>query len=158
MRAIEYGELADYLASGKDFMLELGEQSGIGSSSLFSQILGKRFLWDRGLAFEGIGANKRNTFPVGEVLEGIHIDVIFLTHIHLDHAGWIPSVVLAHPEARFVLSSKTLEELHITLDDSLTIQEKEADKAKLLGLEAPVPLFTAEEVAIFLNYAEKGHY
>ena len=151
MRVIRYDELADYIASGKDFILELGEQNGIGSSSLLVQICGKLFLLDRGSAFEGTGVNKHTLFPVGDVLEGIHIDAIFLSHVHLDHAGYIPPVVLAHPEARFVLSSKTLEELKITLEDTLNIQIKEADKAHYLGLPEPTILFTEEQVSMFLN-------
>lgn len=158
MQVIKYEELASYLASGKDFIVELGEQAGIGSSSLIIRKCGKTILIDRGLAFEGTGTNKLTTFPVGGNLEEIHIDLMIFTHVHLDHIGLIVPTILAHPESRVVFSRKTLEELKIVLADSLSIQRKEAHKAHLSGLPAPKAMFSEEDVATFLARAEADFY
>lgn len=158
MQVIRYDELADHLASGKDFIVELGEQKGIGSSSLLVRKCDKTFLIDRGAAFEGIGINKITTFPVGGNLEEIYIDLMIFTHVHADHVLQIVPTVLAHDESRVVFSKKTLEELKIVLADSLSIQRKEARKAYYSGLPAPKAEFSEEDVATFLARAEAGFY
>jgi len=155
---IRFEDLYAHLDSGDDFIVELGEQQGIGSSSLFIHKHGRNILVDRGLAFEGSGADKRTNFPVGKNLEDIHLDVIILTHVHADHAGLIVPIVLAHPEAHVVFSAKTLEELKIVLADSLSIQKKEARKASILGLPTPKAMFSQEDVQLFLLRAESDFY
>jgi Cft2 family RNA processing exonuclease len=158
MREIRFDELAGHLAGGNDFIVELGEQKGIGSSSMIIRKCGKTILIDRGIAFEGAGAAKLTTFPAGGNLEGIHIDVMIFTHVHLDHVGLIVPIILAHEESRVFFSVKTLEELKIVLADSLSIQKKEAEKAYFSRLPAPKAMFTEEDVAIFLARAEVGFY
>ncbi len=158
MQVIKFEELADCLASGKDFIVELGEQNGIGSSSLIVRKCGKTGLIDRGIAFEGSGTNKLTNFPVGGNLKEIHIDFMIWTHVHQDHMGLIVPTVLAHEESRVIFSRKTLEELKIVLADSLSIQKKEARKAYLSGLTTPEVMFNEEDVATFIARAEAGFY
>src|SRR3989344_3678628 len=158
MQVIRYEDLAGHLAGGKDFIVELGEQTGIGSSSLVVHKCGKTILVDRGIAFEGTGLNKLTNFPVGNNLDGVHVDVVIITHVHADHSGLGVPIILAHPEARVIFSEKTLEEWRIVLADSLNIQKKEAKKAYFAGLPAPKPMFTEEEVATFLARAEADYY
>ncbi len=158
MQVVRYEDLAGHLASGKDFIVELGEQKGIGSSSLLVRKCGKTGLVDRGATFEGSGPNKVTTYAVGGNLEGIYIDWMIFTHVHWDHIAQIVPTVLAHEESRIFFSVKTLEELKIVLADSLSIQKKEAKKAYLAGLPAPKAEFTEEDVATFLFRAEAGFY
>jgi Cft2 family RNA processing exonuclease len=158
MQVIRFDELADYLATGHDFIVELGEQKGIGSSSLIIRKCGKTILVDRGLAFEGAGNEKLTTFPAGANLEGIHIDIMIFTHVHADHAGLIVPTILTHEESRVIFSRKTLEELKIVLADSLSIQRKETQKSYFSGLPAPVAMFNEEDVATFIARAEGGFY
>lgn len=158
MQVVKYEELADHLAGGKDFIVELGEQNGIGSSSLLVQKCDKTGLIDRGGSFEGTGINKITTFPVGKNLEDIYIHWMIFTHVHLDHILQIVPTVLVHKESRVFFSKKTLEELKIVLADSLTIQRKEAHKAHLSGLPAPKAMFSEEDLATFLARAEADFY
>lgn len=158
MKEIEFDDLAGHLASGKDFIVELGEQKGIGSSSLIIRKCEKTILVDRGIAFDGTGIDKLTTFPAGGNLEGIYIDLMIFTHVHADHTGLIVPTVLAHDESRVIFSRKTLEELKIVLADSLSIQRKEAKKAYHLGLPISEVMFTEGEVATFLAHAEADHY
>jgi Cft2 family RNA processing exonuclease len=155
---VRYEELADLLVGGKDFICELGEQHGIGSSSLIIRKCGKTILIDRGIAFDGSGVNKTTSLPAGGNLEGVHIDLMIFTHVHADHAGLIVPTVLAHDEARVVFSKKTLEELKIVLADALSVQRKEAKKSHLFGVEAPNVLFNEGDVVNFLVRAEAGSY
>jgi len=158
MQVVRFEDLASHMAGGKDFMVELGEQHGIGSSSLLVRKCGKTGLVDRGIAFEGNGTSKTTTFPVGGNLEGIYVDWMIFTHVHADHILKIVETVLAHEESRVFFSVKTLEELKIVLADSLSIQRKEARKAYFLGLPIPKVEFTPEDVALFLARAEAGFY
>jgi glyoxylase-like metal-dependent hydrolase (beta-lactamase superfamily II) len=41
-------------------------------------------------------------------LRGLRLDYVFITHIHLDHAGAAGHLALAHPEALFVVHSRGL--------------------------------------------------
>ena len=158
MQVVSFEDLAGHLSSDKDFIVELGERHGIGSSSLLVRKCEKTGLIDRGVAFEGTGLNKVTTGPVGGNLEEIHIDWMIYTHVHADHILKIVETVLAHEESRVFFSVKTLEELKIVLADSLSIQRKEAKKAHFLGLPAPKCEFTPEDVANFLARAEAGFY
>lgn len=158
MQVVSFEDLAGYLSGDKDFIVELGEQHGIGSSSLLVRKCGKTGLIDRGIAFEGTGMNKATTFPAGGNLEDIWIDFMIFTHVHADHILQIVPTVLAHEESRVFFSRKTFEELKIVLADSLSIQRKEAKKTHLLGLPAPKAEFTPEDVANFLARAEAGFY
>jgi Cft2 family RNA processing exonuclease len=158
VRTIRFEELTDYLKRGVDFLLELGEQAGIGSSSLLIRKCGKTILIDRGIAFEGNGPDKITTYPVGNNLEGIRIDIIILSHIHADHSGLIVPVVIAHPEARVIFSRKTLAELRITLADSLKIYDREAKKCTDLGLTAPEAMFSQSDVVTFFERADSDKY
>lgn len=154
MHVITYEELAGYVASGKDFIVELGEQTGIGSSRLLVQKCGLLGLIDSGIAFEGYGATKVTTFPVGKNLQDFHIHYMIFTHGHADHVGLIVPDVLAHPESRVFFSKKTLELLKVILPDTLSIQKKAARAAYFAGLPAPTPLFTEQDMIEFLIRAE----
>ncbi|PIR42086.1 MAG: hypothetical protein COV30_00065, partial [Candidatus Yanofskybacteria bacterium CG10_big_fil_rev_8_21_14_0_10_37_15] len=155
-RKVAFEKLLDFINfSNKDFLIELGEETGIGSSSLLVRKCGKIILVDRGLAFEGSGQTKITNFPAGGNLEGIKIDLMIFTHIHLDHIGLIVPTVLAHPESRVIFSEKTFEELKkVILPDSLIIQRKESRKAYFDGLPALPVKFNKEDVDLFLNQAE----
>ena len=158
MRVIKYEDLAD-LIDENDFIVELGEQTGIGSSSLLVRKCGKTILTDRGIAFEGTGLNKLTNFPAGGNLEEIHIDIMLWTHVHADHTGLIVPTILAHPESRQVFSKKTFEELKTAiLPDSLAIQKKEAKKAYFAGLPAPKVMFSEEDAATFIARAEADYH
>lgn len=169
MQVIRFEKLADHLASrtspkdlttarGIDFIVELGEQTGIGSSSLLVRKCGLTGLIDRGIAFEGYGTTKITTFPAGLNLEDIHIDFITFTHIHADHVGLIIPTLKDHPESRVFFSKMTLEELKVVLEDTLSVQRKTAKSAYYSGLPEPAPLFTEQDVTEFLIRAENGTF
>jgi glyoxylase-like metal-dependent hydrolase (beta-lactamase superfamily II) len=44
-------------------------------------------------------------------LSGLHLDYVFLTHLHLDHAGGAGHIARAHPEAIFVVHAKGVRHL-----------------------------------------------
>ena len=149
MHAVRYGEIAGYIADGKNFIVQLGEQSGIGSSA---SLINKRDLTgliDNGVAFEGFGAEKITIPPAGDNLEDLYLHYQIYTHAHADHIARIMQMVLAHHESRVFLSKKTLELLKVILDDELSRQKKSARAAYYAGLEQPTFEFTKEDVVEF---------
>ena len=151
MQVIKYEDLFMYFAGGKDFLVELGEETGIGASSLLVRKCEKTLLIDRGIAFEGYGVDKVTTFPEGGNLKDIYIDAIILTHIHADHFGFMLPTLKAHPESRVFFSRRTLEESKVVLSDMLTVQKRASRSAYYAGLPVPTPLFSEQDMVDFIS-------
>jgi len=158
MQVIKYEDLFMYFAGGKDFLVELGEETGIGASRLLVRKCEKTLLIDRGIAFEGYGVDKVTTFPEGGNLKDIYIDAIILTHIHADHFGFMLPTLKAHPESRVFFSRRTLEESKVVLSDMLTVQKRASRSAYYAGLPVPTPLFSEQDMVDFISRAENGSF
>ena len=57
------------------------------------------------------------------------IDIVLLTHGHLDHVGYLPRLVKQGFQGRIIGTAPTLAIAEIILKDSAKIHEEEADKA-----------------------------
>ena len=64
-------------------------------------------------------------FPV----DPAEIDVMLLTHAHLDHCGYIPLLVKNGFKGKILMSPPTKELAQLILLDSAKIQEEDAEKA-----------------------------
>lgn len=76
------------------------------------------------------------------------IDAIVLTHAHLDHSGYLPSLAKAGYSGPVYCTEGTRDLLHILLPDAGHLQEEEARFAARTGYSKharPLPLFTREE-------------
>lgn len=76
------------------------------------------------------------------------IDVVLLTHGHLDHTGYLPKLVKEGFIGRIIASSPTLHITEIILRDSGKIQEELAEKANKEGFSKhnpALPLYTAKD-------------
>ncbi|WP_426496141.1 MBL fold metallo-hydrolase RNA specificity domain-containing protein [Leptospira interrogans serovar Australis] len=83
------------------------------------------------------------------------IDIILLTHGHLDHVGYIPRLVKQGFRGKILASAPTLEITEIILKDSGKIQEEEADRANREGYskhKPAVPLYNLKEATDSLFY------
>ena len=91
----------------------------------------KNILIDCGL-FQGIKSlrlKNREPLPVDEKT----IDILLLTHAHLDHCGYIPLLVKNGFKGKILMTPPTRELVEIILRDSAKIQEEEARKANEEG-------------------------
>ncbi|HYP18131.1 MAG TPA: MBL fold metallo-hydrolase, partial [Opitutus sp.] len=68
-------------------LIDLNRDGGIGANSLFVQLGDLRVLVDCGLHPKKVG---RAAAPDLAPLRGVQLDLIIITHCHLDHIGSLP--------------------------------------------------------------------
>lgn len=77
------------------------------------------------------------------------IDLVLLTHGHLDHVGYLPRLVKQGFNGKIVGTAPTLAIAEIILKDSAKIQEEEAEKAnkeKYSKHNTALPFYTVKDV------------
>ena len=71
-------------------------------------------------------------------LRGKHIDFLFVTHVHLDHAGGAGAVAREHPEARIVVHPRAVRHL---VDPSRLVEGVRAASREMFPLYGePIPI------------------
>ncbi|NMA48232.1 MAG: MBL fold metallo-hydrolase, partial [Tissierellia bacterium] len=90
------------------------------------------------------------------------IDILLLTHAHIDHSGRIPKLVKDGFNGRIISTKATFDLSEVMLLDSAKIQEYDAEwenkKRKRSGLEPIEPLYTTEDVEQSFKYFETYLY
>lgn len=140
----------------------LGAAREVTGSSYYFEESGFKGLVDCGLYQERslLGRNW-DPFPVppGE------LDVILLTHAHLDHSGLIPRLVRSGFSGTILTTAATADLMSIALMDSAAIQEEDAafkikrHQKENRTVERPVvPLYTTEDVQATMPLVEDVSY
>lgn len=125
----------------------LGAAGTVTGSKYLLQAFGKNILIDCGL-FQGLKKLRLinwEPFPVSPE----SIDLVLLTHGHLDHVGYLPRLVKEGYNGQIWGTSPTLEIARIILEDSAKIQEEEAERANQFGYskhKKALPLYTLKNV------------
>ena len=133
------------------FYCQLGEVTGIGATCHLLRICGKTILIDFGVAISRKGEFQIQGVPAGNFLIGTPIDLIIITHAHLDHFGAIARFTRHHPETKIIVSKSALAAIAYMLADSLHIMEGEISTASRLGISLGEPLFTEQDRLNFLS-------
>ena len=117
---------------------------------------GRKILLDCGM-FQGLGSETEelnNHFGFNPTT----IDVLLLTHAHIDHTGLIPKLVKEGFRGKIICTEATRELAEILLYDSAEIQTYETDiinrKREAKGLSPYQPLYTSDDVAQSLQQFE----
>ncbi len=120
-------------------LIDLNRDGGIGANSLFIELGSLNVLVDCGLHPKKAG---RRASPDLSVLRGKKVDLIIVTHCHLDHIGSLPVAMREHPEAAVVMttSSRMLIERMLHNSANVMLRQKEEDNIP------DYPLFTHEEI------------
>ncbi len=130
----------------KIFIRFLGAAGTVTGSKYLVSAYGKILLIDCGL-FQGLKKLRLlnwETFPVHPA----SIDMVLLTHGHLDHVGYLPLLVKHGYRNPILATSATIEVAKVILEDSGRIQEEEAATALRLRYSKhsnPQPLYTLED-------------
>lgn len=110
-------------------------------------------LVDCGL-FQGIKSlREQNWMPLGMDVQ--MIDVVLLTHAHLDHCGYIPLLVKHGFKGKIYMSRPTSELAQLILLDSAKLQEEEAENANRHNYtrhRPAKPLYTINEAKASFRY------
>ena len=104
--------------------------------------------------FQGLKAlRERNWEPLP--FDVPSIDVVLLTHGHLDHTGYLPRLVKQGFRGKIIGTHPTLAVTKIILEDSGKIHEEEAEKANKEGYSKhrpALPFYTVREAEATLNF------
>src|SRR5690606_32649200 len=125
----------------------LGAAGTVTGSRYLLEFEQQKILVDCGL-FQGLKELRlRNweNFPV----DPSTIDMVFLTHAHIDHSGYLPRLVKHGFKGRIVCTEPTLDLVKILLADSGKLQEEEAAYALKKGYSKhskPEPLYSVSDV------------
>lgn len=126
----------------------LGAAGTVTGSRFLVESGGTRVLIDAGL-YQGVRELRRRNwddFPV----EPRSIDVVLLTHAHLDHCGYLPRLVQQGFQGRIICTEQTASLAEVVLRDSAHLQEEDAAFANKVGYSRhnpAVPLYDADDVA-----------
>ncbi len=125
----------------------LGAVGTVTGSKYLVKAYGKNMLIDCGL-FQGLKQLRLLNWDVLPI-NADEIDVVLLTHGHLDHCGYLPRLVKSGYSKKIIATEPTLEITKIILEDSARIQEEDADRANREGFskhKPAVPLYDSEDV------------
>lgn len=130
----------------------LGAAGTVTGSRYLVEAAGKRILVDCGLfqGYKQLRERNRADFPVPPD----SIDVLLLTHAHLDHSGYIPALVRNGFRGKVHCTPATRDLCGLLLPDSGHLQEEDAKYAKKKGYSKhadPTPLYTVSDAEAALE-------
>ncbi|MCB0801654.1 MAG: MBL fold metallo-hydrolase [Flavobacteriales bacterium] len=140
----------------------LGASETVTGSKYLLDTGDKKILIDCGL-FQGIKKLRMMNWNYLSVRAN-EIDIVLLTHGHLDHTGYLPRLVRNGFKGTVLGTQPTLDIAEIILKDSGKIQEEEAERANSEGYSSHSPaeaLYTledAEEAIRHFSGAEEGKW
>ena len=137
----------------------LGATGSVTGSKYLLEIGGRRILIDCGL-FQGFKQLRlRNWEPLP--ISPRNIDVVVLTHAHLDHTGYLPLLVRNGFGGRVICTSGTRDLCNILLPDSGHLQEQDADFANRnehSRHDPALPLYTEADARAALTHFDAIGY
>ncbi|KTG16010.1 MBL fold metallo-hydrolase [Guyparkeria sp. XI15] len=138
-----------------------GANRGVTGSCHLLELDGLKVLVDCGLFQGGHEIDEENTAPFG--FDPAEIDLLLLTHAHLDHCGRIPLLVKRGFEGEIIATPATRELARVVLLDAAHLQEEEAErharKAKRRGKKPLEPLYGELDALNTMDlFGRKAHY
>ncbi|MCG6941375.1 MAG: MBL fold metallo-hydrolase [Thiohalocapsa sp.] len=120
-----------------------GADRGVTGSCHLAEVQGLRILVDCGLFQGGHEIDEENAADFG--FDPGEIDILLLTHAHLDHCGRIPLLVRRGFRGEIITTAATRELARVVLLDAAHLQEEEAErrsrKAHRRGQRGTTPLY-----------------
>ena len=120
-------------------LIDLNRDGGIGANSLFVQIGELNVLVDCGLHPKKAG---RSATPDLTPLRGKTLDLIIITHCHLDHIGSLPVLLRGQPDAPVIMTTSSRMLIERMLHNSANVMMRQREEDAI----PDYPLFTHDEV------------
>ncbi|GEM_PF-3571160 len=133
-----------------DLYLQAGEQLvAPGATQDVLRICGKYIARDSGMGIRDIKLGG-NYFPSETEYDG-RLDLILLSHHHLDHSGNLPALIRNNPKARVIMTRPAAMGAEIMLRDSLKIHETEQKKILRQGGSLTPFIYSASDIDSMLR-------
>jgi Cft2 family RNA processing exonuclease len=120
-------------------LIDLNRDGGIGANSLFIQLGDLNIVVDCGLHPKKIG---RAATPDLTPLRGLTLDLIIITHCHLDHIGSLPVIMREHPNTPVIMSISSRMLIERMLHNSANVMMRQREENNI----PDYPLFTHEDI------------
>ncbi|MDR1283333.1 MAG: MBL fold metallo-hydrolase [Opitutaceae bacterium] len=120
-------------------LTDLNRQGGIGANSTLLRIGDLNLLIDSGLHPKIAG---RLATPDFARLRDVPLDLIVVTHCHLDHIGSLPVLMREHPDVPVLMSVPSQMLVERMLHNSANVMRRQKEEADI----PEYPLFTHEEI------------
>ncbi len=120
-------------------LTDLNRDGGIGANSLFLQLGDVNILIDCGLNPKKVG---RAATPDLGLLRDKRLDLIIVTHCHLDHIGSLPVVMREHPDAPVIMTTSSRMLVERMLHNSANVMMRQREEEDI----PDYPLFTHDEI------------
>ncbi|MDR1436035.1 MAG: MBL fold metallo-hydrolase [Puniceicoccales bacterium] len=117
---------------------DLNPKREIGAHSLLVDVGEFRLLIDGGMSPKDVGLA---CLPDYTRIAPDSVDLIILTHCHLDHIGSLPCIHRSQPSARVLMTPASREILPVMLQNSYTVMLKQRDEKEV----EEYPLFSRSE-------------
>lgn len=135
-------------------------ESVTGSKHLLTTNTGLKILLDCG-SFQG-EKNSGHTSNLTFGFDPMDIDILILSHAHIDHSGLIPRLVKEHFRGPIYATPATFDLCEVMLMDSAKIQETDTKyinkKREKTNLPKTEPLYTEEDVKLSLGLFKQIPY
>jgi metallo-beta-lactamase family protein len=131
----------------------MGAAGTVTGSKFLIETAEKNIMIDCGM-FQGLKELREMNW-VGLPIDVAQVDMVLLTHGHLDHVGYLPRLVKEGFKGDIIATEPTLAITEIVLKDSGKIHEEDAERAKEEGYskhENPEPFYTVQEAEDTLQY------
>lgn len=121
-------------------LTDLNRHGGIGANAHLVQIGAFNLLVDCGLHPKKLG---KDAMPDFEPIGSVDLDLIILTHCHLDHLGSLPVIAGMHPHASILTSIPNVILAPRMLRNSVNVMKRQREEHGLVDY----PLFLHRDIA-----------
>ncbi len=120
-------------------LIDLNRAGGIGANSLYVRLGDLHLLIDSGLHPKQVG---RRAAPDFSPLRGVTLDLVIITHCHLDHIGSLPVLLRGQPRAPVIMTQPSRMLIERMLHNSASVMERQRAEDNI----PDYPLFTHDEI------------
>jgi Cft2 family RNA processing exonuclease len=120
-------------------LIDLNRAGGIGANSLFVQVGGVNILMDSGLDPKLVG---RAALPDFGRIKDERVDLILITHCHLDHIGSLPVAMRHFPDVPVLMSASSRLLIERMLHNSANVMQRQKAEQDI----PEYPLFSHDEI------------